>query len=123
MHHLKKKFTIWAGILALTLALGGRALAAFGECAFALDTATLSNLSDKHVIKVKDSVFHKSVTIDLGDATLATLRPGDLVTAHGEAHIVLEINQRTLWKQFILINQDDISRFTDLLSGNSKQNP
>lgn len=123
MHPLKKKFTIWTGILALTLTLGGRAQAFMGECSVALDAETISKLSDKHVIKVKDAVFHKPFTVDLGDATLATLRPGDLVMVHEEAHLVLEINQRALWTQFIFINRDDINHFTDRLSGTSKQNP
>jgi hypothetical protein len=115
MHPLRKKVSVWLGIVALTITLGSRAHAAIYECAFALDRDTISKLSDKHVIKVKDAVYHKTFTLDLGSATLTTLRPGDVVMAHGEAHIVLEINQRTQWVQFILVDREDIDRFTDLL--------
>src|SRR5262245_28710203 len=123
MNPLKKQFLFWIGVLVFTFTLGDRAQAFMGECYFALDADTLSKLSTKHVIKVKDGVFHQSFTVDLGNATLATLRPGDKVTVHGETHFVLEINKRTLWTQFIFINQEDIGRFTDYLAGNSKPHP
>ncbi|MBI3799188.1 MAG: hypothetical protein HY268_19775 [Deltaproteobacteria bacterium] len=124
MNPLKKKFAIRIGILALTVTLGGNAHALMGfECFFALDTETIGKLSTKHVIRVKDGVFHRSATIDFGDGTLGTERPGDIVMAHGEEHIVLEINKQPGWTQYVFIGRSDLSHFNDLLSGNTKQNP
>jgi hypothetical protein len=124
MNRVKKKFSIWIAILALTLTLGGRAYAFMGgECFYALDNETISKLGNSHSIKVKDGVYHKSATIDFGDATLATVQPGAKVMAHGEEHILLEINKRTGWTQFVFINQNDINRFVEFLSGNPKPNP
>jgi len=124
MNPVKKKFSIWIGILALTLTLGGRAHAFMGgECFYALDNETISKLGNQHSIKVKDGVYHKSAIIDFGDATLATVQLGDKVIAHGVEHILVEVNRRTGWTQFVFIGRDDINHFTDLLSGITKPNP
>jgi hypothetical protein len=124
MNPLKKKFAVWIGILALAVTLGGKAYAFMGaECFYALDNDTISKFSAKHIIRVKDGVFHRPATIDFGDGTLGTVRPGDIVMAHGEEHIVLEINKRTGWTQYVFIGRSDLGHFTDLLSGNTKQTP
>jgi len=123
MNPLKKQGLFWLGVLVLALTLVARAHAGLDWCSYALDNATIGKLSNQHVVKIKDSVFHKNTIIELGNATLATLQTGDRVIAHGDPHFVLQISKWPNWTQFILVNQQDIDRSMEYLSGNSKPNP
>ena len=103
--------------LALTLLAARPVGAVVGECMIALDNETLASLAGENVIEVRDAVFHELRSIDMGDKTLLTIRPGDVVLSHGSPHILLEVNQRTLRTEYIFIDRSDLVRFEELLAG------
>ena len=63
MSTLKRKLPVWIGVISLAFTLASGANAFIGECEFALDNETLGELSDKHVIRVKDGSFHRPLTV------------------------------------------------------------
>jgi hypothetical protein len=90
-----------------------------GECYIALDTKSFEDQADKPKITVQDGVYHQPMTIDFQGKTLRTIRPGDTVEAHGEQHVLMEVEQRANYSRYTFASEDDVARYHAALSGES----
>jgi hypothetical protein len=105
-----------AGFLMIALLAATPARAFIGECNVAMDNKTFEDNADKHEVTLRDTVQHQPITFDMGDKTLRELKPGDVVQAHGEPHVLMEITQRANWSRYSFASQSDVDRYQASLS-------
>ena len=100
----KQLMTSLAVVMFFGLTAGNAYAVLGGECMFTFSTEKQNELADQHQVTAQDTVHGETRTLDFQNKTLSTVKPGDIVMAHGEPHVLTQKTQRMDSTHYVFTN-------------------